>query len=67
MRTIAIRRGFIVDLDLGDHAGVRVAGCRRHLRRLRIDGEQRHQEMPRPARWSCLAELRGDRDVLGRD
>ncbi len=59
--------GLVVDLDLGDHAGVRVAGRRRHLAGLGIDGGQRHQKDAAPGDGLALLELRGDGDVLGRD
>ena len=59
--------GLVVDLDLGDQAGMGVAGRRRHLAGLGIDGGERHQEDAAPGDRLALLELRGDRDVLGRD
>ena len=40
--------GLVVDLDLGDEAGVGVAGRGRHLAGLGIDGRQRHEEDAAP-------------------
>ena len=58
--------GFVVDLDLGDQAGVGVAGGRRHLAGLGIDGGQRHQEDAAPGDGLALLELRRHRDFFGR-
>src|SRR5207237_5949702 len=59
--------GLVVDLDLGDQAGVRVAGGGGHLAGLGIDLGQRHQKDAASGYRLALLELRGDRDVLGGD
>ena len=47
--------GLVVDLDLGDQAGMGVAGRRRHLAGLGIDLGERHQEDAAARRSSCPA------------
>lgn len=59
--------GFVVDLDLGDQAGVRVAGGGGHLAGLGVDLGERHQKDAAPRYRLALLELRGDGDVLGGD
>ena len=59
--------GLVVDLDLGDEAGVRVTGRGRHLPGLGIDRRQRHEENAAPGNRPPLLELGRDGDVLGRN
>jgi hypothetical protein len=59
--------GLVVHLDLGDEAGMGVAGGGAHLARLRIDVRERHQEDAAAGDRPSLLELGRDRHVLGGD
>src|SRR5205085_9964982 len=53
--------GLVVDLDLCDQAGMRIAGGRRHFAGLGINVGQRHEKIPRPGfvlpclNWAAMA------------
>ena len=59
--------GLVVDLDLGDEAGMGVAGRGRHLAGLGVDRRERHEEDAAAGDRAALPELRRDRHVLDAD